>query len=93
MDSEALRQDVELYPDVYHYERAARFGMTEGGIRHVLKRLGISRKKTLKHPKANPEASLPRQNDFLSANLVGVHIIGMLKDALMSSGLCSNFVY
>ncbi len=55
IDMEALKQDVEKYPNAYHYERAARFGISESGIRSALKRLGISRKKTLKHPKANPE--------------------------------------
>jgi transposase len=42
---EALKRDVELYPDAYHYERAVRFGITESGIRSALKRLGISYKK------------------------------------------------
>ncbi len=53
---EALKRDVELHPDAYHYERAMRCGVTEGGIRKALKRLGISYKKTLKHPKANDNA-------------------------------------
>ncbi|EIJ42066.1 Transposase [Beggiatoa alba B18LD] len=55
IDMEALKQDVELYPDAYHYERAARFGITEGGIRHALKRLGISRKKHSNIPKPTPK--------------------------------------
>ena len=45
IDMEALKRDVELYPDAYHYERAVRFGITESGIRSALKRLGISYKK------------------------------------------------
>ncbi len=45
IEMEALKQDVEIYPDAYHYERAARFGISESGIRRALKRLGISRKK------------------------------------------------
>ena len=53
IDREALRRDVESYPDAYHHERVARFGVSEGGIRKALKRLGISYKKTLRHPKAD----------------------------------------
>lgn len=49
---EALKQDVELYPDAYHYERANRFKVSSKGIFEALKRLGVSYKKTLKHPKA-----------------------------------------
>jgi transposase len=45
IDMEALQRDVELHPDAYHHERAQRFGVTEGGIRKALKRLGISYKK------------------------------------------------
>jgi transposase len=45
IDMEALKRDVELHPDAYHYERAARFGISESGIRSALKRLGVSRKK------------------------------------------------
>lgn len=37
IDMEALKRDVELYPDAYHHERALRFGVTEGGIRKALK--------------------------------------------------------
>jgi hypothetical protein len=40
-----LKKDVELNPDSFVYERAARFAMSESGIRYALKRLGISRKK------------------------------------------------
>ncbi|ALG68942.1 IS630 transposase-related protein [Beggiatoa leptomitoformis] len=67
IDMEALKQDVELYPDAYHYERAVRFGITEGGIRHALKRLGISRKKNPQTSQSQPRstANLPRQNELL----------------------------
>ncbi|WP_269719544.1 hypothetical protein [Beggiatoa alba] len=33
---------LRYIPNAYHDERATQFGMTEGGIRHALKRLGIS---------------------------------------------------
>ena len=42
---EALRKDVEKYPDSYQYERAERFGVWQSTIGSALKRLGISYKK------------------------------------------------
>ena len=49
IDMYALRQDVELNPDAYQYERAERFGVSQTGICYALKRLGISRKKKHSH--------------------------------------------
>ena len=49
---EALRKDVERYPDDYHYERARRFNCTAPAICEALKRLGISQKKDLRAPKS-----------------------------------------
>ena len=45
-----LLKDVEMYPDSYQYERAARLGVSQVGIHLALKRLKITYKK-------NPEAS------------------------------------
>lgn len=45
IDREALRKDVEAYPDAYHYERAKRLKASPTGIRDALKRLGITFKK------------------------------------------------
>jgi transposase len=53
---EALRRDVELYPDAHRHERAARLGASQQGVCSALKRLKISHKKTLPHPKAGEEA-------------------------------------
>jgi transposase len=50
IDMDKLKKDVELNPDSFVYERAARFAMSESGIRYALKRLGISRKKSPKKP-------------------------------------------
>jgi transposase len=47
IDMEALKRDVEQYPDAYQYERAERLGVSRRGIGYALKRLGISRKKNL----------------------------------------------
>lgn len=41
---EALRKDVEMYPDAYQYERAARFNCTQNAIFKRLKKLGMSKK-------------------------------------------------
>lgn len=48
INMEALKQDVEAHPDAYHYERAARFNVSERGIAKALKRLNISRKKNIR---------------------------------------------
>ena len=53
IDMELLEQDAELYPDAYQYERAERFGCGRRGTGEALKRLKISRKKTLSHPKTD----------------------------------------
>lgn len=45
IDLEALRQDVEQYPDDYQRERAVRFNCTQEAIRKALIRLKISQKK------------------------------------------------
>ena len=53
IDMEALKQDAEVYPDAYQYERAKHLGVSQRGIGYALKRLGISRKKTFSHPQAD----------------------------------------
>ena len=45
IDMDALAQDIIDNPDAYQYERAARFGVSQKGINHALKRLGVSYKK------------------------------------------------
>lgn len=51
IDMEALRNNVKEYPDLYQYERAEKFGVTQGAIWFALKRLGISYKKNSVPPK------------------------------------------
>ena len=57
VDYDALRADVEQYPDDYQYERAARFGCSTSTIGDALKRLNITVKKRPygTHPKAKTE--------------------------------------
>jgi transposase len=50
IDMDALRKDVEKYPEAYQYERAKRFAVTASSIWYALKRLGVTYKK-------NPETS------------------------------------
>lgn len=45
IDREALKRDIEKYPDAYMYERAKRLGVSKNGIWHALKRLKVSYKK------------------------------------------------
>lgn len=47
IDMEALKRDVDLYPDSYQYERAKRFKVSKTGIRSALIRLKLSYKKNL----------------------------------------------
>lgn len=48
---DALRKDIEDYPDDFLYERAKRFDVTAAGICLALKRINLSRKKNIKAPK------------------------------------------
>lgn len=45
IDLDALKKDVEKYPDLYMYERAEKFRVSASGIEHALKKLKISHKK------------------------------------------------
>lgn len=45
INMEALKKDVELYPDAYLIERAKRFNVTHNGIWRALKRLNVVYKK------------------------------------------------
>lgn len=50
IDNDKLREDVAMYPDDYHHERAVRFDCTPRAIGYALKRLNISQKKDLNSP-------------------------------------------
>ena len=45
LDREALKQDLDNFPDAYQYERAARLGVCQRAIGNALKRLKVSHKK------------------------------------------------
>jgi transposase len=58
IDMEALKQDVERYPDAYQFERAERLGVSDGCIFHALKRLGITYKKNSKSSQSGQRKTL-----------------------------------
>ena len=47
INMESLRDDIKKYPDAYQYERANRFNVSQSGIWHALKRLGVTYKKNV----------------------------------------------
>lgn len=47
VDMESLAQDVKDHPDLYQYERAKKFGVSQSTIFYALKRLQISNKKNV----------------------------------------------
>ena len=47
IDMAALAQNVRDNPDAYQYERAQRLGVSQKGIGHALRRLGVTYKKNL----------------------------------------------
>ncbi len=52
---------MEQYPDAYQKERAERFGVCKKTIWQSLKKLGLTYKKTLFHPKTNESDRLAHQ--------------------------------
>jgi transposase len=52
IDEEALKKDIELYPDAFYYERAQRLNVSKSGIEHAMKKLKISNKKKPKPSKS-----------------------------------------
>jgi len=63
IDMQALARDVLDYPDAYQYERARRLGVSEKGVGHALRRMGVSYKKKSETPKG-----LRRRTAYLPDN-------------------------
>ena len=53
IDRIALARDVRQWPSASQAERAKRLGVSAKGIDHALRRMNITYKKTLQHPKAD----------------------------------------
>ena len=62
LDMEGLKEDVNKYRDLYQYERAEKFKVSQNCIHKALKRLGVSYKKAFKHPKVNEEERMLFKN-------------------------------
>ncbi len=64
INTQALLDDVRAFPDAYQYERAERLGVSQQGIAHALKRLGVTYKKKPSAPKSERRrtAEIPRKN-------------------------------
>lgn len=45
INMEALKRDIELYPDAYQHERSARLNVSKAAIWYALKRLQVTYKK------------------------------------------------
>ena len=57
IDIKKLEEDVINNSDAYQYERAKRLEVSQAAVHFGLKRLRVTYKKTLEHPKANKEKS------------------------------------
>lgn len=55
---EALKQDIEQYPDAYQFERGARLGVSKYCVWYTLKRLNVTYKKNSAASKSNPRKTL-----------------------------------
>lgn len=58
INMEALKKDVDLYPDAYLKERAERFNVTYNGIWRALKRLNVSYKKNTSAPQGRSRKTI-----------------------------------
>jgi transposase len=58
IDMEALKQDVEQYPDAYQSERATRLDVSEYCVWYALRRLNITYKKNSTASKGNTRKTL-----------------------------------
>jgi len=58
IDMEALKLDIEQYPDAYQYERATRLGVSAYCIWYTFKRLNVTYKKNAAASKGNPRKTL-----------------------------------
>jgi hypothetical protein len=63
------------YPDAFLVERAKRFNVSINGIFEALQRLGVTYKKTLKHPKADEEKRSLFQKKIKTYESQGLQIV------------------
>jgi transposase len=58
IDMEALKHDIQKYPDAYQYERAKRLNVSKAAIWYALKRLRVSYKKNSTAPQGSSRKTL-----------------------------------
>lgn len=58
IDMEALKKDIEAYPDAYQYERAERLGVSKACIWYALKRLKVTYKKNSQASQSGPRKTI-----------------------------------
>jgi transposase len=58
INMEALKEDIDLYPDAYQYERAERLGVSPTGVWCALKRLQVTFKKNSQASKGKRRKTL-----------------------------------
>ncbi len=64
IDMKALARDVLEHPDAYQYERAQRLGVSEKGVGHALRRIGVSYKKKSTAPKGRRRRTAYLPDDY-----------------------------
>ena len=47
-----LKEDIKKNPDLYQFERARKFGVSQNSIHKALKRIGVTYKKNIKAPES-----------------------------------------
>lgn len=57
IDMSSLAEDVKKHPDLFQYERAAKFGVSQSCISYALKRLDITNKKNVVSSKISPRST------------------------------------
>ena len=58
INMEALKRDIEAYPDAYQYERAQRLKVSTNCVHFALKRLHVTYKKKLTPPKGSSRKAI-----------------------------------
>lgn len=58
INMQALKEDIERYPDAYQYERGERLGVTQMGIWHALRRLKVTYKKNSQSSQSQSRRSI-----------------------------------
>ena len=91
INMEKLKEDIEKYSDAYLSERAKRLGVCVSCVWYAIKRLSITYKKTLQHPKRDAEKrsifkSIIRHSKKIKRSLVYIDESGFSVDSPRTHG-------